>query len=73
MVEVSDIDSTSKAASIVEIAIYLAADPNPGQQSVIAKSLSTVLGIAIQLMGYPNFLLIWETLYAVSAESFPPL
>ena len=30
---------------------YLATDPNPGQQSVTARSLSTVLGIAIQCNG----------------------
>ena len=50
-VEVSDIDSTSSDASSVEVAIYFAAEPNPGQQSVTARSLSTVFGIAIQLMG----------------------
>ena len=72
-VDVSDMEATSKDASIVEVAIYFAAEPNPGQQSVTAKSLSTVFGIAIQLIGYPIFLLILETLKAVSAESFPPL
>ena len=46
-VDVSDIDSTSKDASRVEVAIYFAAEPKPGQQSVSAKSLSTVLGIAM--------------------------
>ena len=40
-VEVSHIDSTSKAASIVEVTMYLATEPNPGQ-SVTARSLSTV-------------------------------
>ena len=49
-VEVSDIDSTSSDASSVEVAIYFAAEPNPGQQSVTARSLSTVFGIAMQLM-----------------------
>ena len=44
-------EATSRDASRVEVAIYLAADPNPGQQSVTARSLSTVLGIAIQLIG----------------------
>jgi hypothetical protein len=72
-VDVSDIEATSKDASMVEVAIYFAAEPNPGQQSVTARSLSTVLGIAIQLIGYSNSLLISETLKAVSAESFPPL
>ena len=50
-VEVSDIDSTSRDASSVEVAMYFAAEPNPGQQSVIARSLSTVFGIAMQLIG----------------------
>ena len=51
LVDVADIDATSKDASNVEVAIYFAAEPNPGQQSVIAKSLSNVLGIEIQLIG----------------------
>ena len=51
LVDVSHIDATSREASIVEVAIYFAADPNPGQQSVTARSLSTVLGIAIQFIG----------------------
>jgi len=51
LVEDSAIDSTSRAASKVEVAIYFAADPNPGQQSVKTKSLSTVFGIAIQVRG----------------------
>ena len=50
-VDVSDIDATSRDASIVDVAIYFAAEPNPGQQSVSAKSLSTVFGIAMQLIG----------------------
>ena len=47
LVEVSHIDSTSNAASMVEVTTYLATEPNPGQQSVTARSLSTVFGIAI--------------------------
>ena len=50
-VDVSDIEATSKDASKVEVAIYFAADPKPGQQSVTTRSLSTVFGIAIQLIG----------------------
>ena len=57
----------------MDVAIYFAAEPKPGQLSVTARSLSTVLGIAIQFIGYPISLLIWETLKAVSAESLPPL
>ena len=49
-VDDSDIDLRSNEASCVEVAIYLATDPNPGQQSVKARSLSTVLGIAIHLI-----------------------
>ncbi len=33
-VELLDMLLTSKAASLVEVAIYLATDPNPGQLSV---------------------------------------
>ena len=51
LVEVRAIDTTSSAASRVETAIYLAAEPKPGQQSVIGKSLSTVLGMPMQVMG----------------------
>ena len=51
LVEVSAMDSTSRAASIVEVTTYFATDPKPGQLSVMAKSLSTVLGIAIQDSG----------------------
>ena len=51
LVEVRAIDRTSSAASRVETAMYLAADPNPGQQSVKARSLSTVLGIPMQVTG----------------------
>ena len=72
-VDVSAIEATSNEASIMDVAIYFAAEPKPGQLSVTARSLSTVLGIAIQFIGYPISLLIWETLKAVSAESLPPL
>ena len=44
-------DLTSKAASLVETAVYLATEPKPGQLSVIGKSLSTVLGMPTQVMG----------------------
>ncbi len=43
-VEVFAIDATSNAASRIEVATYFATEPNPGQQSVTARSLSTVLG-----------------------------
>ena len=49
-VEDSDIDFRSKEASRVEVAIYLATEPKPGQQSVRARSLSTVFGMAIHLI-----------------------
>ena len=45
------IDPTSMAASRVEVAMYLATEPNPGQLSVTARSLSTVLGTPTQVTG----------------------
>ena len=53
--------------------MYLEAEPKPGHESVITRSLSTVLGIAMHVKSYPRSLLIFETFNAVSAESFPPL
>ncbi len=44
-------EATSSAASRVDTAMYLAAEPNPGQQSVMGRSLSTVLGMPMQVMG----------------------
>ncbi len=67
------LDVESMAASIVETATYLATEPKPGQQSVIGRSLSTVFGTPTQVTGKPIFLLIWDTLCAVSIESLPPL
>ena len=43
------IDATSRDASNVEVAIYLATDPNPGQLSVTGRSLSIVLGKPIHV------------------------
>jgi hypothetical protein len=51
LVEVRAIDTTSRAASRVDTAMYLATEPKPGQQSVMGKSLSTVFGIPMQAMG----------------------
>jgi hypothetical protein len=51
LVEVRAMDATSSAASRVETAMYLAAEPKPGQQSVMGRSLSTVLGMPTQVMG----------------------
>ena len=73
LVDVSAIDSTSSAASIVDTATYLATEPKPGQQSVTGRSLSTVFGMPTQVTGKPIFLLICDTLCAVSIESLPPL
>jgi len=50
-----------------------ATDPKPGQLSVIARSLSTVLGMPTQTSGYPSFSPTCEIFQAVSAESLPPL
>ena len=43
--------STSSAASATDTAVYLAAEPKPGQQSVTTRSLSTVLGTPTQVSG----------------------
>ena len=57
---------TSNPASKVEVATYLATDPNPGEQSVKGKSLSTVFGIPIHLRGKLSIFAISEILYVVS-------
>ena len=44
-------ERTSKEASRVEVAMYLATEPKPGQLSVIGRSLSTVLGTWIAWIG----------------------
>ena len=72
-VDVFAIDSTSSAASCVETATYLATEPNPGQLSVTGRSLSTVFGMPRHCTGKPIFFAIWDTLWAVSIESLPPL
>ena len=51
LVEVAAMDATSKPASRIEVATYLATEPKPGQVSVRGRSLSTVLGMPMQLMG----------------------
>ena len=43
LVEVLHMDLISREASLDEVAIYLATEPNPGQLSVTARSLSMVL------------------------------
>src|SRR6266571_8550810 len=73
LVEVLAIDATSKVASRVDTAMYLATEPKPGQLSVIGRSLSTVLGTWMACSGYPRASPSWETLRQVSAESPPPL
>jgi hypothetical protein len=50
-VEVFAMEATSNPASRIEVATYFATDPKPGQLSVIARSLSTVLGIPTQTRG----------------------
>ena len=45
LVEVRLIDATSNAASRMQVARYFATEPKPGEQSVMGRSLSTVLGI----------------------------
>ena len=66
-------DATSKPASRIDTATYLATEPKPGQQSVIGKSLSTVFGTCTAWIGKPSGSASWETLRQVSAESPPPL
>src|SRR6202012_5569010 len=73
LVDVRAIEATSSAASRVETAMYFATEPNPGQQSVCGRSLSTVLGTPTQVIGYPSEAPICDTLSAVSIESLPPL
>src|SRR5512147_553422 len=51
LVEVLAMEATSKLASRTETAMYLATEPKPGQQSVIGRSLSTVLGTWMAWMG----------------------
>ena len=53
-VEVRLIAARSNAASRSEVARYFAAEPNPGEQSVMARSLSTVLGIPAHTIGSPS-------------------
>jgi hypothetical protein len=50
-VELRLIDARSNAASRTEVARYFAAEPNPGEQSVIGRSLSTVFGMPTQMIG----------------------
>ena len=45
------IDATSNAASRIEVATYFATEPKPGEQSVIGRSLSTVLGMPTHTIG----------------------
>src|SRR5690606_10139353 len=73
LVEVSDIEATSSAASRTDTAVYLAAEPKPGQQSVTARSLSIVFGTPMQVSGESNSAANRDILSAVSAESLPPL
>ncbi len=44
-------DATSKPASRMLTARYLATEPNPGEQSVIGRSLSMVLGTCTHTIG----------------------
>ena len=52
-VDVAHMDLTSSPASKVEIAVYFATEPKPGEQSVRGRSLSTVFGIPIHLISKP--------------------
>src|SRR6056297_2118899 len=72
LVDVSHMDLMSRLASRVDVAMYFATEPKPGQQSVKGRSLSTVFGTPMQVIGYPIFSASWDTLKAVSWESPPP-
>ena len=50
-VDVSAIEATSNDASRMDTATYFATEPNPGQLSVIGRSLSTVFGIPTAITG----------------------
>ena len=65
-VEVSDMLSTSRLASLVEVETYLATEPNPGQLSVKGRSLSMVFGIPIHVTGNPRSAVILAILFVVS-------
>ena len=51
LVDVRAIEATSRPASRVDTAMYFATEPNPGQQSVCGKSLSTVFGTPTHVIG----------------------
>jgi hypothetical protein len=51
LVDVFAIEATSNAASRIEVATYFATEPNPGQLSVTARSLSTVFGTCTAASG----------------------
>ncbi len=50
-VEVRYIDATSRPASRIDVATYLATEPKPGQLSVSGRSLSMVFGMPMQTTG----------------------
>src|SRR5215472_5728057 len=51
LVEVRLIAARSSAASRSEVATYFATEPKPGEQSVIGRSLSIVLGMPMHTIG----------------------
>ena len=51
LVEVEHIEATSRLASSVDTATYLATEPKPGQLSVSGRSLSTVFGMWMACRG----------------------
>ena len=51
LVEVAHMEAMSSEASKVEVAMYLATLPKPGELSVIGRSLSTVLGTWMAVSG----------------------
>src|SRR6516164_3877149 len=51
LVEVRLTEDRSNAVSRMQVARYFAAEPKPGEQSVMGRSLSTVLGIPTETIG----------------------
>ena len=51
LVEVAHMEAMSRPASRVEVAMYLATLPKPGELSVIGRSLSTVFGTWMAWIG----------------------
>ena len=65
--------ATSKVVSATLTATYFAAEPKPGQVSVLANRCQWFLGMPTTVSGQSKNFAAWEIFNAVSAESLPPL